>query len=178
MPPRLPPSEGTWATDWIEADLAEERPDNLFNFAVLLEDFLLNTPDNHHTERLRELIVLLSEQQQESSQKMPVDVISSLYAGLVAAGGILGYAKAGSVPSLVAGLFFGTTLGVGAYMTSRDPNNYGLTLGTSTLLSGLMGYRFYNTGKFMPAGLMTILSVAMMLNISYKALSGQQHLKK
>lgn len=75
MPPRLPPPEGTWATDWIETDFAEERlADNLSNFAVLLEDFLHNTSDPD-TEQLRELIVLLSEQQ-KSSQEMPVDVVS------------------------------------------------------------------------------------------------------
>lgn len=38
--------------------------------------------------------------------------------------GILGYVKAGSKPSLYAGLAFGTLLGIGTYMTSVNPNNY------------------------------------------------------
>lgn len=122
-----------------------------------------------------------SDQLTESTleSEMGIDVISSAYAALVAAGGVIGYVKAGSIPSLAAGLFFGSTLGVGAYMTSKDPSNYYLTLGTSTLLTGLMGYRFYNTGKFMPAGLIAALSVAMVLNISFRAVSGPaQHVKK
>lgn len=50
--------------------------------------------------------------------EMPFDVISAGYAALVATGGIIGYVKAGSIPSLAAGLTFGSILGVGAYMTS------------------------------------------------------------
>jgi len=88
---------------------------------------------------------------------MPVDVLSFAYAATVAAGGIVGYAKAGSVASLGAGLLFGSLLCYGAYQTSQNPNNYLLLLGTSAALGGLMGYRFYNSRKFMPAGLVTIL---------------------
>nr|CAD7197019.1 unnamed protein product [Timema douglasi] len=64
----------------------------------------------------------------------------------------------GSIPSLGAGLLFGSLLGFGAYQTTQNPNNYYLLLGTSSILGGIMGARFYNSGKIMPAGLITILS--------------------
>ncbi|XP_075227592.1 transmembrane protein 14C [Lycorma delicatula] len=105
-----------------------------------------------------------------SFKNMTVDYISFAYAASVAAGGILGYVKAGSMPSLGAGLFFGGLLGFGAYQTSVNPNNYYLLLGTSAALGGLMGVRFYNSGKFMPAGLITILSVLMVGRLSARAL--------
>lgn len=50
--------------------------------------------------------------------EMPFDAPSAAYAALVAAGGIIGYVKAGSIPSLAAGLTFGSILGIGAYLTS------------------------------------------------------------
>lgn len=59
----------------------------------------------------------------------------------------------GSIPSLGAGLLFGSLLGFGAYQLSSNPSNYYLTLGTSTVLGGIMGMRFLNSGKIMPAGL-------------------------
>lgn len=51
---------------------------------------------------------------------MPFDVYSATYALLVAAGGILGYAKAKSVPSLAAGLTFGALVGAGSYMEATQ----------------------------------------------------------
>ncbi|PNF17034.1 Transmembrane protein 14C [Cryptotermes secundus] len=99
---------------------------------------------------------------------MPIDYLGFAYAATVAAGGIVGYARAGSIPSLGAGLLFGSILCYGAYQTSQNPNNYLLLLGTSAVLGGLMGYRFYNSRKFMPAGLVTILSVGMVLRIAAK----------
>nr|CAD7438002.1 unnamed protein product [Timema bartmani] len=63
----------------------------------------------------------------------------------------------GSIPSLGAGLLFGSLLGLGAYQTTQNPNNYYLLLGTSSILGGIMGARFYNSGKIMPAGLITIM---------------------
>uniref|UniRef100_A0A1B6EV52 Transmembrane protein 14C n=1 Tax=Cuerna arida TaxID=1464854 RepID=A0A1B6EV52_9HEMI len=101
---------------------------------------------------------------------MAIDYISFAYAASVAAGGIIGYVKAGSMPSLGAGLLFGSVLGFGAYQTSRDPNNYYVLLGTSTVLGGIMGARFYNSGKIMPAGLITVLSVLMICRLGAKAL--------
>uniref|UniRef100_A0A8I3P5Z1 Transmembrane protein 14C n=1 Tax=Canis lupus familiaris TaxID=9615 RepID=A0A8I3P5Z1_CANLF len=59
----------------------------------------------------------------------------------------------GSVPSLAAGLFFGSLAGLGAYQLSQDPRNIWVFLATSGTLAGIMGMRFYHSGKFMPAGL-------------------------
>ncbi|XP_043277213.1 transmembrane protein 14C [Venturia canescens] len=94
---------------------------------------------------------------------MPIDFPSFLYAGAVAAGGILGYVKSNSIPSLGAGLLFGGVLGYGAYQISSTPPQYSMFLGSSAALGGIMGYRFYNTGKIMPAGVIAIMSAAMVV---------------
>ncbi|XP_054671434.1 uncharacterized protein LOC129202519 isoform X3 [Grus americana] len=59
---------------------------------------------------------------------MAVDWLGFGYAALVASGGLIGYAKAGSVPSLAAGLFFGSLAGLGAYQLSQNPNNVWISL--------------------------------------------------
>ncbi|XP_076231387.1 transmembrane protein 14C [Calliopsis andreniformis] len=102
---------------------------------------------------------------------MPVDILAFTYAATVAAGGILGYVKSNSIPSLGAGLLFGSILGYGAYQTSADPTNVGVFLGASTTLGGLMGYRFYNSGKIMPAGIITLFSAAMVVRTLVKYLN-------
>merc|ERR1711915_91962 len=102
-------------------------------------------------------------------KKMGIDFISYGYATAVACGGVLGYVKAGSVPSLGAGLLFGSVLGYGAYQLSENPSNYYLTLGTSTVLGGMMGMRFLNSGKFMPPGLIALLSLAMVARLGARA---------
>ncbi|XP_032682168.1 transmembrane protein 14C [Odontomachus brunneus] len=94
---------------------------------------------------------------------MPIDIPAFVYAAAVAGGGILGYVKSNSIPSLGAGLLFGSMLGYGAYQTSQDPTNIAVFLGTSTALGGLMGYRYYNSGKIMPAGMIAVLSAIMIV---------------
>lgn len=59
----------------------------------------------------------------------------------------------GSVPSLGMGLLFGSLIGLGAYQTSNNPNNYYTAFATSIALGGFMGKRFLDSGKMMPAGL-------------------------
>uniref|UniRef100_A0A674HV86 Transmembrane protein 14C n=1 Tax=Terrapene triunguis TaxID=2587831 RepID=A0A674HV86_9SAUR len=54
---------------------------------------------------------------------MGLDWVGFGYAALVTSGGIIGYAKAGSVPSLAAGLLFGSLAGLGAYQLSQNPKN-------------------------------------------------------
>ncbi|XP_026230361.1 transmembrane protein 14C-like [Anabas testudineus] len=96
---------------------------------------------------------------------MVLDLFGFSYSALVSAGGIIGYVKAGSVISLVAGLVFGLLAAVGAYLTSQNPRNVWLSLGTSGTLAVVMGLRFLNSWKFMPAGLMTVVSGLMLAKI-------------
>ncbi|XP_034943946.1 transmembrane protein 14C [Chelonus insularis] len=92
---------------------------------------------------------------------MPIDYAAFAYAATVVGGGILGYVKSKSIPSLAAGLLFGSLLGYGAYQTSNDPKNCMVLLGSSATLGGMMGYRFYNSGKIMPAGIIAVISTIM-----------------
>ncbi|XP_067906475.1 transmembrane protein 14C [Heterodontus francisci] len=99
---------------------------------------------------------------------MAVDWLGFGYAALVASGGVLGYVKAGSVPSLAAGLLFGSAAGFGAYQITQDPKNIWLSLIASGALTGIMGLRFYNSGKFMPAGLVAGASILMLGRLGLK----------
>ncbi|GBM89566.1 hypothetical protein AVEN_220226-1 [Araneus ventricosus] len=99
---------------------------------------------------------------------MGLDVISACYALSVAAGGVVGYVKAGSTSSLIAGLTFGSILAYGAYQTSMDESNYILSFVTTSTLGAIMLIRFYNSGKFMPAGLICSLSGLMLMRFVYR----------
>ena len=90
------------------------------------------------------------------------------YALAVAAGGIAGYAKAGSVASLAAGLTFGGIAALGGYLVSIDqPFGHVLVVGTAGVLTFVMGKRYMNSGKIFPAGVVTLLSVLMLARFAY-----------
>lgn len=74
--------------------------------------------------------------------------------GLTFAGGLMGYLKAGSKASLIAGSGFGGLLMASAIPISKN-NAKGNMLGSgvASLLSYAMGKKFLRSGKFMPAGL-------------------------
>ncbi|TKS87911.1 transmembrane protein 14C isoform X1 [Larimichthys crocea] len=105
---------------------------------------------------------------------MSVDWVGYGYAALVASGGVVGYVKAGSVPSLAAGLLFGGLAGFGAYQISNDPTNVWVSLATSGALTGVMGKRFYGSRKFMPAGLMAGASLLMVAKLGVTLLQKPQ----
>jgi uncharacterized membrane protein (UPF0136 family) len=79
---------------------------------------------------------------------------------LTVVGGIIGYVSKGSVPSIVAGSVAGILLLVGALLL---PNHLlaglAIELIVSLLLAGQFVPKFIQTGKAMPAGMMSILSV-------------------
>ena len=78
---------------------------------------------------------------------------------LTIAGGVIGYVKAGSMPSIIAGSISGILLLVAAFLLP-DYRVAGLAVGLiiSLLLAGQFIPKFIRTGKVMPAGMMSILS--------------------
>jgi len=79
---------------------------------------------------------------------------------LTIAGGVIGYVKAGSMPSIIAGSISGILLLVAAFLLP-DYRVAGLATGliVALLLAGQFIPKFIRTGKIMPAGMMSILSV-------------------
>ncbi|XP_057414488.1 transmembrane protein 14C-like [Balaenoptera acutorostrata] len=112
--------------------------------------------------------------QKDSGPLVPLHWIGFGYVALVASGGITGYAKAGSVPPLAAGPLFGGLVSLGAYQLSQDPRNIWVFLVTSGTLAGIMGMRFYHSGKFMPAALIAGASLLMVAKLGISAL-GKPH---
>lgn len=87
-----------------------------------------------------------------------------IYALLLAVGGVIGYVKAGSRPSLIAGSIsaLAALLALGL---SIGNNRLGVPLGLilSVALFVLFGYRYAaKTGKFMPSGLIAIASLVVL----------------
>lgn len=64
---------------------------------------------------------------------------------------------------------FGSALMYGAMEASKEPPHISIQLATTSILTGVMGYRFYNSGKIMPAGVVTLLSLAMLIHIGTRA---------
>ncbi len=79
---------------------------------------------------------------------------------LTIAGGVMGYVKANSLPSLLAGGIAGLLLAVGGWLLAADGKP--ILVGLSVICLALAG-RFVPAllkgGAFMPAGLMATLSV-------------------
>jgi uncharacterized membrane protein (UPF0136 family) len=79
---------------------------------------------------------------------------------LTIVGGVVGYVKAGSVASIIAGSITGVLLLVAAFLL---PEHRAIGLATAFIISLLLAAqfvpKFIRTGKVMPAGMMSILSV-------------------
>jgi uncharacterized membrane protein (UPF0136 family) len=83
-----------------------------------------------------------------------------IFGVLTIVGGVIGYVKAGSVPSIVAGVITGILLLVAAFLLpERAVAGLAVGLITSLLLAAQFIPKFVSTGKVMPAGMMSILSV-------------------
>ena len=90
----------------------------------------------------------------------PAKIYFIVFGLLTIVGGAIGYAKAGSTISLIAGSISGILLLLSAYLL---PGNLavGLVLAAvvSIALAGKFVPAFIKTGQVMPAGLMSVLSV-------------------
>ena len=87
-------------------------------------------------------------------------IVLLIYAILMLAGGVLGYLKAGSRPSLIAGGTSGILLLVAYAVTFRD---MGLGLWIGAVIAGLLcvvtGMRWVKSKKMMPSGMLAIISL-------------------
>ncbi|KAM9988101.1 hypothetical protein ACTFIZ_003476 [Dictyostelium cf. discoideum] len=90
------------------------------------------------------------------------------YAILLAIGGLIGYLKANSMPSLIMGLLSGLLVGYSANLTTTNKKNgTQLTMALSLVLLIIMGMRFVNSGKFFPAGLVSVFSAIILVKIIF-----------
>ncbi len=95
--------------------------------------------------------------------------IVGVYALVILAGGVIGYLKAGSNPSLISGLVFSTILLICAYAISKGKlaAQY-VALAVTFFLDGFFTHRFAKTLNFIPSGLMSLLSLAVLIVIALK----------
>ncbi len=92
-----------------------------------------------------------------------------VYGLLVGLGGIMGYIKGGSQISLFMGISFGIPLLVCAYLISKAQAlaQY-IALVLTFLLDAIFTYRFAKTLYFFPAGLFSLLSLAVLIVLALK----------
>ncbi len=84
-----------------------------------------------------------------------------VYGVIMMLGGIMGYVKVGSKASLLSGVGMGLALlasGYGVWQGSRDSLLVALVV--AALLVALFAMRLVKTKRFMPAGVLAILSLA------------------
>lgn len=95
--------------------------------------------------------------------------LTAIYALLVFAGGLTGYYVGHSKPSLIAGIVFGLLLGLCSYGMFKNSGTakYG-AISLSGILALFFASRYLASYKFMPAGLMIILSIATFLTLMFK----------
>src|SRR5213594_4626966 len=90
----------------------------------------------------------------------PAKIYFIVFGILTIAGGVVGYVKAGSLPSIIAGAITGVLLLVaGALLPEHRAAGLATAFIVSLLLAAQFVPKFIRTGKVMPAGLMSILSV-------------------
>jgi len=73
--------------------------------------------------------------------------------------------------SLLSGLAFGLIACFGAYQSSNNFKNFHVALIASLILFLVMGSRYYNSGKVMPAGFMCVLSFFQTIRLGLRYLN-------
>jgi len=93
-------------------------------------------------------------------------IIMWVFGALVFAGGVMGWAKARSVPSLLSGVGFGVALvGSGLMLWREMAQSLPVAAGLTSVLLVVMAIRLVKTKKFMPAGLTVALSLIVLARV-------------
>ncbi len=94
-----------------------------------------------------------------------------IYGVLVLIGGVMGYLQAGSTVSLIAGGSSGVLIIITSLIMLKNRRaGYYSSLCLSVLLTIVFAFRFSDTQKFMPAGLMVIMSLLTLSSIIFSLL--------
>lgn len=90
----------------------------------------------------------------------PAKIYFLIFGLLTIIGGVMGYVRAGSMASIIAGSVSGILLLVAAYLMGSNPvAGLALAAVVSILLAGRFVPAFLKNNEFMPAGMMSLLSV-------------------
>lgn len=101
-----------------------------------------------------------------------------LFAIIVFIGGMIGYATAGSVASIISGITFSILLLIGGIGTLLGKKYLAiLSVLVALLLDGFFTYRFFLSFSFMPAGMMALLSLVTLVFQVYglRTSTGRRH---
>jgi uncharacterized membrane protein (UPF0136 family) len=92
-----------------------------------------------------------------------------LYATLVLAGGLTGYIRSGSNPSLISGVVFGILLFISAFlMLKKNIYGYFSSFFLALILEGVFTWRFAKSLKFFPGGLLSLISLVVLIIVGCK----------
>lgn len=92
-----------------------------------------------------------------------------LYSLFILVGGIMGHVRSGSRASLISGLVFGILLlGSSGLIFLKKTIGYWTALVLSIALEGFFTWRFAKTLNFMPAGLLSLMSLAVIIILAFK----------
>ena len=90
----------------------------------------------------------------------PAKIYFIIFGLLTIIGGVMGYVRAGSMASIIAGSVSGILLLVAAFLMGNNVvAGLALAAVVSILLAGRFVPAFMKNGDFMPAGMMSVLSV-------------------
>ncbi|KAB5534809.1 hypothetical protein DKX38_017895 [Salix brachista] len=105
------------------------------------------------------------------------------YGLVIMIGGVIGYLKKGSVASLGGGVGTGLVLIFAGYLSlkafSKGKNSFlvlAIETVCATVLTFVMGQRYMQTSKMMPAGIVAGISALMTLFYLYKICTGGNHI--
>lgn len=94
--------------------------------------------------------------------------LSGYFGVVIASGGIIGFLKASSFPSLIMGLSFGAIFVISGLLSRKfQKQTSWVNLYASLALASFFVFRYSIAWKFMPAGLMACLSTAMFIWSAY-----------